>query len=149
MIFAKYLLHHGFRYLPRHHFSNYPSNLNMLFIVGMSFSGGILAKLISWSFAPMTAVSVYAFVKSRWGSRMAISAATIMLLVPGVLILSILTSVDLGVMFYSFLSFFALFNWFGSRKRHWFILTGIFCGFAVGTKYTAIVSTREKFNGFL
>ncbi|MCP4367363.1 MAG: hypothetical protein GY797_04495, partial [Deltaproteobacteria bacterium] len=76
----KYLLHHGFRYFPRHHFSNYSLNLSMLFTVAMSFSGGMLAKLISWSFAPMTALAVYAFVTSRWGSQMAMTSATILFL---------------------------------------------------------------------
>lgn len=136
----KYLLQHGFHYLPHQHFSNFPMNLGMLFLVGMSFSGGMLAKLISWSFAPMTAVAVYGFTKSRWGSREALSASVITFLVPGVLIVATLTSVDLGVMFYAFLSFAALLSWFESRQKHWFVLSGIFCSLAVGTKYTAIVT---------
>lgn len=137
----QYLLAHGFHYMPYHHFSNFPMNLGMLFMVGMSFSGGMLAKLISWSFAPMTAIAVYGFAKSRWGIHSAITSAAILFLVPGVLILSTLTSVDLGVMFYSFLSFSALLSWFTSRQKSWFILAGIFCGLAVGTKYTAFVMT--------
>ena len=113
----------------------------MLFMVGMSFSGGMLAKLLSWSFAPITALAVYGFTKSRWGCRMGLLAAAILFLVPGVLILSTLTSVDLGVMFYSFLSFSALLSWFSSRQKSWLILAGIFCGLAMGTKYTALLLT--------
>ncbi len=137
----QYLLKHGFQYMPHHHFSNFPMNLGMLFLVGMSFSGGILAKLISWSFAPLTALAVYGFSKPRWGSRIAILAAVFCFFVPGILILSILTSVDLGVMFYSFLSFSALVSWFSSRQKSWFLLSAIFCSLAVGTKYTAIPMT--------
>jgi hypothetical protein len=137
----KYLLQHGFHYVPHHHASNFPMNLGMLFLVGMSFSGGMLAQLISWSFAPMTAIAVYGFTKSRWGAQVALIAATIIFLVPGVLILSTLTSVDIGVMFYSFLGFSALLNWFSSRQKSWFVLSGIFCSLAVGTKYTAILMT--------
>ncbi len=112
---SKYLLRHGFHYIPHHHFSNFPANLGMLFIVGMSFSGGMLAKLIAWSFAPMTAFAVYAFAKPRWKTPVAITSAVIVLLVPGILILSTLTTVDNGVMFYSFLSFAALISWFTSQ----------------------------------
>ena len=137
----QYLLAHGFHYMPHHHFSNFPINLNMLFMVGMSLSGGMLAKLLSWLFAPMSAIAVYGFAKSRWGTHIAIMAAAILSLVPGVLILSTLTSVDLGVMFYSFLSFSALLSWFSSGQKQWFILSGVFCGLAVGTKYTALVTT--------
>jgi len=137
----QYFLAHGFYYMPYHHFSNFPMNLSMLFMVGMSFSGGMLAKLLSWSFAPMTAVAVYGFAKSRWGIHIAITSAAILFLVPGLLILSTLTSVDLGVMFYSFLSFSALLSWFTSRQKSWIVLSGIFCGLAVGTKYTALLMT--------
>ncbi|MCP4367992.1 MAG: phospholipid carrier-dependent glycosyltransferase, partial [Deltaproteobacteria bacterium] len=73
--------------------------------------------------------------------QMAMASATILFLVPGVLIAAILTTVDSGVMFYSFLSFSALLSWFKLRQKHWFVLSGIFCGLAVGTKYTAIVVT--------
>lgn len=137
----QYLLAHGFFYMPYHHFSNFPMNLSMLFMVGMSFSGGMLAKLLSWSFAPMTALAVYGFAKSRWEIRTAITSAAILFLVPGVLILSTLTSVDLGVMLYSFLSFSALLSWFTLRRKSWLVLSGIFCGLAIGTKYTALLMT--------
>ena len=137
----QYLLHHGFQYLPQQHFSNFPANLGMLFIIAMSFSGGMLAQLLSWSFAPLTALVVYAFVKTQWGCHVAITSATIMFLVPGLLIVSTLTGVDSGVMFYSFLCFSALLSWFKFRLKYWFVLAGIFCSLAVGTKYTAIVTT--------
>ncbi|MBD3308012.1 phospholipid carrier-dependent glycosyltransferase [candidate division KSB3 bacterium] len=137
----RYLLHHGFQYLPYHHFSNFPMNLGMLFLVGLSLSGGILAKLISWMFAPMTAIAIYSFAISRWGRQVALAAAAICFLVPGVLILSTLTAIDLGVMFYSFLSFTALLSWFSTRQRSWFVLAGVFCSLAVGSKYTALVTT--------
>jgi 4-amino-4-deoxy-L-arabinose transferase-like glycosyltransferase len=134
----QYLRSHGFHYIPHHHYSNYPANMGMLFLVGLSFSGGMLAHLLSWIYTPMTALSVYAFAKSRWGTRVAVTAALVMLFVPGILIASILTSVDNGVMFYSFLSFSAVFAWCATRQRTWFILAAIFCGIAVGSKYTAL-----------
>lgn len=137
----KYLQAHGFHYIPHHHYSNYPANIGMLFLVGLSFSGGMLAHLLSWVYAPMTALSVYAFTKSRWGNSTAVTAAILVFFVPGILIVSILTSVDNGVMFYAFLSFSAFLSWCSTRQRSWFLLTGIFCGLAVGSKYTAIAVT--------
>ncbi len=137
----QYLRHHGFLYIPHHHYSNYPANIGMVFLVGLSFSGGMLAHLMSWMFAPMTAFAVYAFTTTRWGRSTAVTAALILLFVPGILIASILTSVDNGVMFYSFLSCAALLSWFSSRQPHWFVLSGIFCGLAVGSKYTALAVT--------
>jgi hypothetical protein len=137
----QYLQNHGFHYIPHHYYSNFPANMGMLFLVGLSFSGGMLAHLISWIFAPMTAFAVYAFAKLRWGNSTAITAAVILLFVPGILIASILTSVDNAVMFYSFLSCSALLSWCASRQKSWFILSGIFCGLAVGSKYTALAVT--------
>jgi hypothetical protein len=137
----QYLIHHGFFYLPYHQFSNFPASLHMLFLVALSFSGGMLAALLSWVYAPLTALAAYAFAKPRWGGQVAVASAAILLLVPGVLILSTLTALDLAVMFYSFLSFYALLAWFRSNRNRSLLLAGIFCGLAVGTKYTAIVTT--------
>ncbi len=137
----QYLLAHGFRYFPHHYFSNYWLNLSMLFTVGLSFSGGMLAKLLSWTFAPMTVLAVYGVSKARWGHSLAMTASAVTFFVPGILILSILTSVDLAIMFYSFLGFAALLSWFESRSAPWFIMAGGFCSLAVGTKYTALITT--------
>ena len=137
----KYLHAHGFQYIPHHYYSNFPANIGMLFLVGLSFSGGMLAHLLSWLYAPMTVLAVYAFTKARWGKSVAVTAAVVVLFVPGILIASILTSVDNGVMFYAFLSFWAFLSWCSTRQKSWFILTGIFCGLAIGSKYTAIAVT--------
>ena len=137
----QYLLNHGFQYMPHHHYSNFPMNLGMLFIVGMSFSGGMLAQLLSWSFAPMSALAVYGFAKSRWGRQTALTASTILVFVPGVLVVSTLTSVDLGTMFYSCLGFFALLSWGQHRQKFRLVFAAVFCGLAIGTKYTALVTT--------
>ena len=137
----KYLLQHGFHFLPAHYLSNYPANLGMLFTIAMSFGGGMLAKLLAWSFAPFSALSVYAFVSQQWGRQMALIAAAIITCIPGVMIVSTLTSIDLAVMSYSFLSVYAVLLWCRSHQKQWFIYAGICCGLAVGTKYTAIVVT--------
>ena len=137
----KYLQHHGFHFLPHHYYSNFPANIGMIFLIGLSFSGGMLAKLLSWLYAPMTVLAVYAFAKKHWGRSIALTSAAIISCVPGILILSTLTSVDLGVMFYSSLSFFALSTWFSSNLRSWVLLSGVFCSLAIGSKYTAIPVT--------
>lgn len=136
----QYLLQHGFKYLPHQPFSNFPANLGMLFLVGLSFSGGMLAKLLSWMFTPMAVFTVYAFVRKQWGSRMAILSAATAFLVPGILLISTLTAIDGGIVFYAFLGFTALLSWFHSRKRQWLVCAAFFCGITIGTKYTAIVT---------
>jgi hypothetical protein len=136
----KYLLTHGFHYIPHQQFSNFPMNLGMLFLVAMSFSGGILAQLLSWSYAPLTALAVYGFAKARWGEHIAITAAAIAFLIPGPLIISTLTSVECAVMFYTFLSVWALCSWFTSSQTRWIVCSAILCSLAIGTKYQAIAA---------
>lgn len=135
----KYLTNHGFCFLPLHYSSNFPANLGILFTLAFSLSGGLLAKLISWIYAPLTAIAVYSFAKSFWGKQVGILSAAILISVPGIMILSTLTSIDLAVTFYSFMSLYSLFYWFKFLQKRWFILSGIFCGIAIGTKYTAIL----------
>jgi len=135
----KYLANHGFCSLPLNYFSNFPANLGMLFALGMSLSGGLLAKLLSWIYAPLTALAVYSFSKSFWGKHVGILSAAILISIPGVMILSTLTSIDLAVTFYSFMSLYSMLYWFKFSQKRWFIFSGIFCGIAIGTKYTAIL----------
>lgn len=137
----KYLLLHRFHYIPHQPFSNFPMNFGMLCIVALSFSTGMLAKLLSWAYFPLSVLAVYGFAKSRWGNLVATTSATILFLVPGCLILSTLTAVDNMVMFYSFLCFSALLSWRASRERAWFIWAAVFCSLAIGVKYHAIVVT--------
>ncbi len=137
----KYLVNHGFSFLPLNYFSNFPANLGMLFVLAFSLSGDLLAKLISWAYAPLTTLAVYSFTKSLWGNRVGILSAAIFIFVPGIMILSTLTSIDLAVTFYSFMSLYSLLYWCKSPQKRWFIFSGIFCGLAMGTKYTAILVT--------
>ena len=137
----KYLLQHGFHYLPHQHFSNFPANLGMLFILAMSFSKGMLVQLLSWAYTPLTALAVYAFTAARWGRRMALTAAATVFLIPGVLIMSTLASVEGSLMFYAFLSLAALLTWFRKRARCWFVCSAMFCSVGMGTKYTEIATT--------
>jgi hypothetical protein len=135
----KYLANHGFCFLPLNYFSNFPANLGMLFALGISLSGGLLAKLFSWIYAPLTALAVYSFSKSFFGKKIGILSAAILISIPGVMILSTLTSIDLAVTFYSFMSLYSMLYWFKSSQKRWFIFSAIFCGIAIGTKYTAIL----------
>ena len=135
----KYLVNHGFYSIPLNYFSNFPANLGMLFALGMSLSGGLLAKLLSWIYAPLTALAVYSFSKSFFRKKVGILSAAILISVPGVMILSTLTSIDLAVSFYSFMSLYSIIYWFKFPEKKWLILSGISCGIAVGTKYTAIL----------
>lgn len=135
----KYLTNHGFSFMPLNYFSNFPSNLGMLFTLALSLSGGLLAKLLSWMYAPIIALAVYSFSKFFWRKQTAGLSAVVFISVPGIMILSTLTSIDLAVTFYSFMSLYSILYWFKFQKKRWFVLSGIFCGMAIGTKYTAIL----------
>jgi len=110
----------------------------MLFIVAMSFARDMLAQLLSWSYAPFSVLAVYSFARSRWGRLRRSQPRQSYFFVPIVSILATITSVDLAVMFYGFLSVYALLQWVVLPRMHWFSLAAILCGLAVGTKYTAI-----------
>lgn len=137
----QYLRHHGFYPMPLHYSSTFTANLGLLFIVALSFSRNLLVQLLTWVYAPLSALALYAFARSLWGRTVALLAATIILFVPSVLILATITSVDVAVIFYSFLALYALFRWFPSTRRFWFSVAGIFCGVTIGIKYTALALT--------
>jgi len=137
----KYLLHHGFHYIPHQEFSNVPFNSGMLFLVAMSFSKTLLPQLFSWVFTPMTALTIYSVAKPIGGKRMALLAAAIFWSIPAVLTISTLTSVEGGLMLYTILALSTFWRYVNSSSRIWFVLSAGCCSLAAGTKYTAFVTT--------
>lgn len=140
-----YLHHHGFKNFPFNHFTNFPSNINIFYILGLSLSDGMLVKLISWSFGFYTMLSVYAFTSRFINKRYSLISPLVFIFTPGILILMTHTTIDLGVMFYSFLGVYLLYLWSSKQKRVLLLLSSSFTGYAIASKYTAFVTTLIPF----
>jgi hypothetical protein len=118
-------------------FAAFPENLEMLFMSALSMEGDTLANLIHWLFYPLTAISIFTFTKRFFNPFVSFFSTLFWLFLPITMFLSTGTYVDLGLTFFIFLAFYSLIIWLESDSVFFLISCAVFCGFSLGTKYTA------------
>lgn len=125
-------------FLPLTRESLWPFNTEMLFMLGMLFQGTALAQLFHWVFFPLTALAVYFFTLRVYGVMPAAWAMIFFIFTPVVFAQSGAPYVDLSLAFFVFMavSTFLMSEKVAGVKPY--ILSGLFCGAAVGSKYLGL-----------
>lgn len=132
-----YIQHHRIVPIPYNFYSNFPLTIEMIYGVAMLLQSDILAKLINFSMGILIMFAVYTFSRKYFtNNRIALLAATIFYTIPMVGTMSSTAYIDLGFTLFNILAIFTLIHWFSNNKKRWLILSGIFCGLSLGTKYT-------------
>ncbi|MFO7665587.1 MAG: glycosyltransferase family 39 protein [Desulfobacterales bacterium] len=135
-----YLNHGGMYEIPSVIFSYYPMNLDLLYMMPLYFGNDIVPKYIHFVFALLTAFLVYGYLKKRTDRIFALFGSLLFLSIPVIVKLSITVYVDLGLIFFSTASIIFLFKWIEDEfKLKHLIVSAIFCGLALGTKYNALI----------
>jgi len=135
-----YLKHGGIFEIPELIFSYYPMNLDLLYLIPLSFGNDIIPKFIHFSFALMTAWLIFSYLKKRIDTYYALFGVLLFLSLPVIIKLSITVYVDLGLYYFSTASLVYLFKWIEKDfKIKYLIISAICCGFALGTKYNALI----------
>ena len=137
----KLYLNHGSIYeIPSLKFSYYPMNLDLLYLIPLYLGNDIAPKYIHFFFGLLTTFLIYMYLKKRINTTYALFGALFFLSIPVIVKLSITAYVDLGLVFFSTASIIFLFKWIESdfRFKH-LIVSAVFCGLALGTKYNAII----------
>ena len=135
-----YLKNGGIYEIPAIIFSYYPMNLDLLYMVPLYFQNDIAAKYIHFLFALLTALFIYKFIRENIGKLYGLLGALFFLTIPIIVKLSITVYVDLGLIFFSWMCIYFIFKWFSHQyKMRYLIISALFCGLALGTKYSALI----------
>jgi 4-amino-4-deoxy-L-arabinose transferase-like glycosyltransferase len=137
-----YLKHGGIVEIPWVPFSYFPMNLDLIYLIPLYFGNDIIPKYIHFAFALLTGCLIFGYLKQRTGKDLyGLLGALLFLSLPVVVKLSITVYVDLGLIFFSTASLLYILKWAanGYSARH-LILSGVFCGLALGTKYNGLVT---------
>lgn len=135
-----WIAHGGMVELPDLIFSYYPMNLDLLYILPLLFGNDILPKYIHFSFALATGWLIFSFLKTRTNRVYGLAGTLLFLSTPVIVKLSINVYVDLGLVFFSWASVVCLCKWARSlQDTKPLIVSGLFCGLAMGTKYNGIL----------
>ncbi|MFA5903379.1 MAG: phospholipid carrier-dependent glycosyltransferase [Desulfobacula sp.] len=135
-----YLQHGGMyeiQYLP---VSYYPMNIDLLYLIPLYFNNDTIPAFIHFSFALITSLMIYRYLLGRINKTYALLGALFFLTIPVIVRLSSTAYVDLGLIFFLFVSILCLFDWIESGfKIRYLIFSGICCGLAVGAKYNGLI----------
>lgn len=131
----------GFREIPEIAFSYYPQLIDLLYTVPIILGHDIAAKYIHFTFALLTALIIFLFVRRRLGPAWGALSGLLFLTVPLIMKLSVTVYVDLGLIFFTTGALFAGVVWLEDQaKFKWLIVAAVCSGLALSTKYNAIVS---------
>ena len=137
-----YLKYAGVVEIPWVPFSYFPMNLDLAYLIPLYFGNDIIPKYIHFAFALLTGCLIFGYLKQRTGKNIyGLLGALLFLSLPVVVKLSITVYVDLGLIFFSTAALLYILKWAanGYSARH-LIISGVFCGLALGTKYNGLVT---------
>jgi hypothetical protein len=135
-----YLKHGGIYEIPDLFFSYYPMNLTLLYAIPLYFNHDILAKFIHFTFALLTAAMLYRYIARRLNTEYALLGSLFFLSIPIIVYQSTIVYVDLGLVCFLFAAMLHLFKWVENNFNiKYLMLSAIFCGLALGTKYNGLV----------
>ena len=135
-----YLKHGGMYEIPTLIFSYYPMNLDILYIIPQYFGNDIIPKIIHFTFALFTAWLIFRYLKKRCDVGYAMIGVLLFLSLPIIVKLSITAYVDLGLVFFSTAALMFHFKWNeNSFKLRYLVVSAIWCGLALGTKYNGLI----------
>ncbi|MBI3551270.1 MAG: glycosyltransferase family 39 protein [Elusimicrobia bacterium] len=132
-----YQMNHGFVSTPFSHFSYMPKNINMLYLLGLVSGGPVVAKLFAWTLSLLATLALYAFSEKKLGRRGAGLAAFVFFFTPVIGNQFRAAAPDMGTAFFELVGLFLLLRWLPAREPRTLVLSAVFWGLALGSKYTA------------
>ena len=119
---------------------NAPLNQHMLYVMGMLLGRVNLASLIAYMQGMAVVAAILLFCRRHLRIRTGVLAAVLLYTMPVVTYMAGSGMVELGLTFFTFLAFWALYEWFLEHEVRWLAVASVFTGFAVGTKYYGLIS---------
>ena len=123
----------------------FPQLGEMQFTLGMLLVGDGVASLLHFGYGLLGVIIVIGLARRAFGESVVWLSAALLLSVPSVLSLMSRAYVDVVLLFYATVALYAFVRWRelhtqGDTKasKKWLRLMGVFCGFSLGVKYTAI-----------
>jgi hypothetical protein len=132
-----WLAHGGFFPMPFNVYSHWPSNMQMLYGLGLAVEDYVLGKLLHLMFLGLLTVAVYRFA-ARVAPWAGVVAASLLLANDVVLEEAHVANIDIGVAFFFFMAAALAVDFRETGKRNALVLSGIFCGCVAGSKITGL-----------
>lgn len=118
----------------------FPNLLEMLFMLAMGLRGDVAAQMVHFLFVFFLMGMVYLAARDQVKANNPWLAVVFFAAMPMVWQLATQAYNDLALAFFQLGALVALGQWQKARRANWLALAGIFCGLAMGHKYTSFVT---------
>ncbi len=135
-----YLRYGGFVRLPFNVYSHWPSNVQLLYGLGLAMGDYVFAKLLHLMFLGLLTVGVYRFAARAAAPWTGVVAASLLLANDVVLVEAPVANIDIAVAFFFFMAVAHAVEFRETGSRPELILSGLFCGCVAGSKITGLGS---------
>ncbi|MCS7260921.1 MAG: glycosyltransferase family 39 protein, partial [Anaerolineae bacterium] len=119
-------------------YAGFPGLLQMLFASTQALGGDSASQLLHFTFLPATILGAAALGRRLWQLDLTWPIAALLTTVPTLFLVATWPYVDVALMFYTLLFFYALVFWLQDTRQQWLTLAAVLCGVAMEIKYTAL-----------
>ena len=126
-------------------YAHMPMTVPYFYTAGLLVKDEMVSKLQCYGLGLLCCASIFSFCRRALTPRVGRWAAMIFYSLFHVLYISSACGTDLGITLFSMLAFYSFAFWWkdavGPERGFpwsWIVLSGVFCGFAMGSKYTAV-----------
>jgi len=133
-----FIENHKISYIEHTRESLWPNLIEMFFTLGMVLNSDILAKLFCLAITLLLVCAIFSFCKRYFSSEVGIVAGVLFFITPVVFQQTAFAYNDLALALFAFLAFYSLLIYISSSHTKWIIISGIFSGFCMSTKYIGI-----------
>lgn len=118
---------------------NFPSLVEMLFLLAMQIRGDVSARLLHLVFALLLGGMVYLLARGTLKVKNAWLTLLFLFSTPLVLVLAAWAYNDLALAFYATAALYTFMRWDETNNDRWLVACGSLAGFLMGIKYTSVV----------
>ena len=130
---------HAVVFTPYLRFQVFPIINEMWFTLALLFYDDALAHLFQLLCLCALVLTIFAFGRRHFSARAGVWAAALLLASPMILWSGSVAYIDISLTLFVAAAVYSFANWLETSARSWLVLSGVFCGFAAGAKYTGFV----------
>ncbi len=135
-----YAAQHRLAIIDHLHYSYFPQNVEVLYALGFLLEGQATAKLLTYAFFPLAAMSL-ALLGRRWFSDSgALVGAAFFWTTPFIAWTGSVAKNDMALTAYLLLALYGLIRWIEDRRFAWLATAAMFLGFSFGVKHVAVLA---------
>ena len=134
-----YIRAHQIVYMPDNFYSNLPSLVNTIYLMGLLLHSGVLSNMLGYVLGVNLVLAIFYFCSRFFNFKIAVLSSLIFYSFPNVIRLSRTSHVDIQLASFIFLAFYGLFIYLDSGSNKHLVMSGIFAGLGASSKIFGIV----------